>query len=203
MDKSEAIKILVESAELYEQNFKNKNMLIVCQDTANKIYVYEVRFSKSNFLHLTGVKPPTGKRINSSEFFNKCINNRLSKSDFEFSKDGTTQLKLNVLRMLLSQDMNASMMGDYSNYSPRLYTEKLVGGTRACMGFIKNDKGVYVPNTVLNESIKHLITNQKKILLMITKDLSNGDYTVVKTSSKFDIDTIVMPEGYEHIKDIL
>ena len=40
---------------LYKENFLNKNLLIISQGK-DKIYTYEMRFSKTNFLHLTGVK---------------------------------------------------------------------------------------------------------------------------------------------------
>lgn len=55
INKKQAIKIIVESAMLYKENFLNKNLLIISQGN-DKIYTYEMRFSKTNFLHLTGVK---------------------------------------------------------------------------------------------------------------------------------------------------
>lgn len=55
INKKQAIKIIVESAMLYKENFLNKNLLIISQ-CKDEIYAYEMRFSKTNFLHLTGVK---------------------------------------------------------------------------------------------------------------------------------------------------
>ena len=50
INKKQAIKIIVESAMLYKENFLNKNLLIISQGN-DKIYTYEMRFSKTNFLH--------------------------------------------------------------------------------------------------------------------------------------------------------
>ena len=50
INKKQAIKIIVESAMLYKENFLNKNLLIISQGK-DEIYTYEMRFSKTNFLH--------------------------------------------------------------------------------------------------------------------------------------------------------
>ncbi len=46
------------------------------------------------------------------------------------------------------------MVGDFNGCNPKLYTEKLAGGVKACLGFIKTYRAEYVPNTVLNTDIR-------------------------------------------------
>ena len=51
INKKQAIKIIVESAMLYKENFLNKNLLIISQGK-DEIYTYEMRFSKNKFSSL-------------------------------------------------------------------------------------------------------------------------------------------------------
>lgn len=46
------------------------------------------------------------------------------------------------------------MVGDFNGCNPKLYTEKLAGGVKACLGFIKTHRAEYVPNTALNTDIR-------------------------------------------------
>ncbi len=83
----------------------------------------------TNFLHLTGLKVKKHKynadgientndsddTISAKEFYEKCLAHRLSASDFEFARDGTTPLKLDVLPRLISKNLSATMIGDYNS----------------------------------------------------------------------------------------
>ena len=71
-------------------------------------------------------------------------------NDFEFAKDGTTQLKLEVMPRLISKNLSATMICDYNSRNPKLVTDKLAGSTAACMEFVTTGPADrYVPNTVL------------------------------------------------------
>ena len=140
--KEQAIKIVVTCAEAYKENLASKNLLFICQDKHKRTSAIEFSFDASNFLHLTGLKIKKKKRgseesddaISAKEFYEKCIAHRLSVSDFEFAKDGTTPLKLDVLPKLISKNLSATMIGDYNSRNPKLVTDKLAGSTAACMG---------------------------------------------------------------------
>lgn len=203
INKKQAIKIIVESAMLYKENFLNKNLLIISQGK-DKIYTYEMRFSKTNFLHLTGVKLlEINGYNNAGKFFDDCINHRLSERSFDINPDGTTELKLKVLTMLLSKNMKASIIGDYSEYNPKLYTEKLAGGIRGCLGFVKDKNGYYVPNTVLNVDIRDKISNNQRILVMAKKLISDEKYSeIVYTAKGVELQQICTASQFEYLKQI-
>ena len=73
----------------------------------------------------------------SKEFFNKCVSKRLKEEEIEFSNDGKTVLKLSVLPLVVNKNLSAKMYGYYDGSNEILYTEYLLGGVNACMGFIK------------------------------------------------------------------
>lgn len=58
--------------------------------------------------------------------------------DFWFSGDGTTTLKLQVLPFVLAKNLNANSFGNFGGNSIRLYTEKLAGGVKGRIGFVKD-----------------------------------------------------------------
>ena len=161
MNKSEAQKVLFECAELYKNNLIDYNLLFLCAGKNRKMNALEMQFSTTGFLHLTGVKFP-GKKIPARAFFDKCINRRLSLAEFDLALDGTTELKLKILPLLFQKNLSASMIGDFSARTSLLVTEKLAGGIKGCMGFVRDEgTGYYVPNTVLSLDIRKYIKNQQ------------------------------------------
>lgn len=55
MKKREIIDIMYKSAQLFEQNLKNKNLLII-YGNVNFPKIIETRATDDNFLHLTGIE---------------------------------------------------------------------------------------------------------------------------------------------------
>ena len=202
MDKKVAIARIVQCAKLYDSNLKDCNMLFMCMDKHKNIKVVEVEFKETYFLHMTGVKAPNGGELRAGAFYNRAISNRLSEHDFELAADSTTEQKLKVLPTLMSRNLGvASMSGDYDVLRPRLYTEKLAGGVRACMGFVKDEKsGYYVPNTVLNEDIRHFVSRTDRIILTYRKSKGDTCYQeIVYAAKKIDWKKIRLPKGYEDL----
>ena len=76
--------------------------------------------------------------MSAEQFFENCLDGRLSMDDFWFSEDGTTTLKLQVLTFVLAKNLNANSFGDFGGNSIRLYTEKLAGRVKGCIGFVKD-----------------------------------------------------------------
>lgn len=147
MDKNEAIKIIVDCANEYHSNLENHNILFVFGKQP-KIEVMETVFLSTNFLHLTGIKESPLLHNKTRFFYKKCLENKLSPDDFEFSSDGITELKLNVLPKIMKIYKTAKMIGDYNNCKQRLVTDKLAGNIESCLGFIMCNQ-FYIPNTVL------------------------------------------------------
>lgn len=98
------------SAKYYKENCAGKFLIYISYSKENKSHsVVEVKFLKSNFLHLTGLKTS----LKPNQFFDKCIKNQISIHDFTLPEDGVSQLKLDILPMLMSfKGKNFTMIGD-------------------------------------------------------------------------------------------
>lgn len=128
----------------------NKNFIIFFKTSDNSLDFVEIKFLKRNFLHLTGLKT-SSKNINSNRFFDKILNHTLKTSDFIISENGIVQQKFDVLPSLMCFYESARFVGKYDEKSNiRLQTDKLIGNTYGCLGFIKETNDSFlVPNTSL------------------------------------------------------
>ncbi len=199
LTKLEALEILLKSSDLFKENLMDKMFLFILSDKQGNVKPFEVRFHKSNFKHLSGVKT----ELSATDFFNRCINRRLSEKDFEFANDGTTVLKLLVLPSLMTKNLGkANSVGDYNNSRPKLYTRKIAGSMKGCIGFkIDNTSGDYVPNTLLNEDIRNVTTDNLRIIATFRKYKNDKQYTeCVYVAKNIDWSTIKLPKEYKYIK---
>ena len=103
----EAKEILRIAAQSYKNNYINKNVLFVASQ-GDAAHLYEVTFFAKNFMHLTG----NIKNMSSKHFYNLAKSGSLKKDDFIFAKDGTTDMKLDVLQPLMNLLYTAQMIGD-------------------------------------------------------------------------------------------
>lgn len=207
-NKKTALSIILKVADDYEKNLRDRNLLFVCLDKHKRISFLEVEFNASNFLHLTGVKISSDfinntnpKKEFANKFYEKSLNRRLSVNDFEFAFDGTTQLKLDVLPALMKKNLSANSIGDLDARTFKLYTEKIAGSMKGCMGFV-NDKKVHknVPNTVLKAEPKHLSNETKRIIVTYRKNKGEKEYSEIVYSAKaIDWDIIKFPKEIEYL----
>ena len=187
MDKKEAIKIIVQCAKQYQKSLLNQNVMFVYYEKKyNKYCFFEATFLASNFCHLTGVICNAGLAPN--DFFEKCIQHRLSPEDFEMRKDGTTKLKLDVLPSVIQIHKVSNMTGDYDKTGIQLYTEKLAGNIKGCMGFVRSGN-YFVPNTLLNQDIRDVTRRpQHRIVAAFSKGIKDKEYvTLCYIAKGFDI----------------
>lgn len=149
--KAEAIGIVVRCAQTYKQELDGKNLLFICTDKHKKTIPIELSFYGNNYLHLTGLKAPKSENgdiaveLFANDFYQKCLDHKLSQTDFDFAEDGTTHMKLDVLPTVISENLQAKMIGNYDSIKPRLYTEKVAGSTNACIGFVLDQDILTVP----------------------------------------------------------
>lgn len=198
--KKDALSIVFSCAAEYQKNLAGRNLLFVCMDKHRKTYCLEVTFDAGNFLHMTGLRTEASG-ISARQFYHKCLDHRLSEQDFEFSKDGTTPLKMLVLPKLVQKNLSANMAGNYNSSQPRLYTEKIAGGVKACIGFVR-DKGCgrYVPNTVLEGDIRDRVQQADRIILTYRKMRKDAAYSeIVYSAKKIDWTQIELPEEYRYL----
>lgn len=92
INKDKVLENIINYAEKYKRNLQNKNIMFIFLNQ-NKLEYMETKFTKSNFLHLTGIKLKN-KSLNANSFFDRCIKNRITKNDFELRNDGTTRSKI-------------------------------------------------------------------------------------------------------------
>lgn len=139
--------------------------------------------------------------MSAKEFYEKCLAHRLRTSDFEFSNDGTTPLKLDILPALISKNLSATMVGDYNSRNPKLVTDKLAGGTAACMGFVPTgSKQRYVPNTTLKVDIRDYIRNQARVIAIFRKPMDSERYEeATYFAKKVDWDAVTYPAEYAYL----
>lgn len=181
MDKKESLAIIYDCAKRYKENLAGRTLMFVYMDKHKRIGCLEVSFDASNFQHLTGIET---QELTSREFYRCCIDKRLGMGQFKLSAKGTTVLKLQVLPMLVKPDMSANMLGNYDVMRPKLYTEKLTGNIKGCMGFVKGKGERYVPNTVLKEDIRDVSVKTARIILTCRKDKEDKEYKEIVYKAK-------------------
>lgn len=173
MKKEEAVHIIVSCAKQYHENLENQNLLFVFGE-ASQIDFFESRFLPENFVHLTGIV--IENKIGRSEFYERCIKNKIRLNDFSFKSDGTTEMKLTVLPRLMEIHRCANMVGDYDCSGTNLYTEKVAGNVCACLGFVCKGK-YYIPNTALKEDVRDITTVPwHRVLAIYKKDIHQEYY---------------------------
>ncbi len=174
------LNIIYRCLKLYDENLKNKKLLLIMRNDKMIIEKIELYFPKSSFAHLTGVTimDNDNNALNSFSFYNLLKSGSLSVNKYKIEcKDYTTGLKLQVLPYLMRIDKNANMVGDFDSSKIYLQTDKLIGGTNCCMGFIKEHrKGVYVPNTALNTDMRNIIISKCNILAILKKSAIDNLY---------------------------
>ena len=81
-----------------------------------------------------------------------------------------------------------------------LYTEKLAGGVKACLGFVKTHRAEYVPNTVLNTDIRTVTKISQQVIATYRRKNSASPYQeLVYKAKKIDWDTITFPKEYDYL----
>lgn len=181
--KEEALKIILKCCKLYHCNLENKNVMFIVQDKRKDIHYLEMLFLASNFLHLTGINIINKKIKSSTDFYNLCLKNQITVSDFKFNSNGTTSMKLQILPQIIQIQKICKMTGDYNNTKLYLSTQKLVGNVNICMGFIKKGN-YYIPNTALKEDIRNITTEQAKIIAIMVKNVKDAKYKEITYLNK-------------------
>ena len=98
------------------------------------------------------------------------------------------------------KNISAKMVGDFNGCNPKLYTEKLAGGVKACLGFVKTHRAEYVPNTVLNTDIRTVTKISQQVIATYRRKNSASPYQeLVYKAKKIDWDTITFPKEYDYL----
>lgn len=211
--KKDAIRIVTSCAKKYRDELDGNTLMFVCSDKHSAISCFSFSFRPENFMHLTGLKTIQTKaelrnanekteRISAADFYRKCLHHKLSPRDFEFSDDGTTDLKLDVLPSVINKNLSAKMIGDYNSSKPLLYTEKLAGSSTACVGFKKDAAtGLFLPNTVLKEDLRSNVRGYVRVIAVYRKKQSDEIYQeLTYAAKKVDWGRIKLPAPFAYLR---
>lgn len=218
MDKRRAIPILTKAAELYRDNLEDQKILFLygIPSEINKqlqtkdkclssMQYYEVAFHRYNFLHLTGVRLNKMGTASAIHFYQKCLDKRLKEDDFSFSKDGSTGQKLDILEKMMLIKKNVTMIGDFTDRGPKLFTEKAAGNICGCIGFVQDrNTKLNVPNTLLKKDIRDVTAQPTyKVFAVFYKDYKDEKYSLVtKLDKSIDLNEIHFNDEIENILDV-
>lgn len=197
--KEEARRNVLNCAKQYQKKLLNKKFLIIYREKRdNSIRYIEVVFYERNYQHLTGLELIDCKgnvlRNQSVNFYRKCIENKLGTEEFRFKVDGTTQLKLSALPVLMDITKITKITGDYNHVRPYLFVDKVVGGVNFCLGLSKEDD-IYVPSSVLLEDIKKLTDVPSQVLAILEKEKQKKIYTIVRHVAKgLNLNNLILPD---------
>jgi len=190
--KSQARRIIHNCAIAYRDSLVNRNVLFIAERDDILDY-FEALFLASNYQHLTGVVIRNSMTANA--FYNRALDDRITENDFDFSSDGTTRMKLDVLPKLMKIHYIARMVGNYDGSGNYLMAEKIAGTTTAAMGFIKEGL-YYYPNSALKVDVKSItIKPFLKVSAVLVKDINSEKYRHMTyiTKDKNIIDITSLP----------
>lgn len=164
--------IIKTAAMQYQENLVSKRILVISQNKNKKVEVIEIEFNSSSFLHLVGVKT----KLSPNNFFLKVITGRLQASDWDYKKDGTTSLKIGIIKGITEIYKNAKMVGIYNGNRIKLSTDVCIGNVSYYLGLVKTrditefNNPVYVPNTAISYDIRKETSIQNKIVAIYRKN---------------------------------
>lgn len=203
----DARRIVLNCAKQYQNRLLDKKLLIIYRERLdNTIRYIEVEFHDHNYQHLTGLEfiDRNGHmyRGRSKYFFRKCIENKLTTKDIRFRKDGTAQLKLRALPVLMDITKVTKIAGCYNGSRPYLYVDKVIGNVHFCLGLSKTSSA-YVPSSALLADIKELTESPSQVLAVIQKGCDDDIYATVKHVAKgLDMSNLTLPSEIRNKIDL-
>lgn len=190
-DKKAALKIIIDAANQYEAKLNKRLFLIVYQE-GSKTKTVCVGFRDMNFSHLTGVDT----KLSAQQFYDACLENKLSEKDFEIDNKGKVQRKLIVLPYLSDLLYQNCMIGNFINSGIWIRADYFVGNTKAILsvGF-REGKTVDYPVTLYNADVRKLSNPTNKVLAIFSKGYLQQVYTDCTYIAKgYEVSTLPITE---------
>ncbi|HDR1545282.1 TPA: hypothetical protein QB469_002331, partial [Pasteurella multocida] len=135
------IDIIEDAAKFFNNHFINKKVIYKTKNQEISII-----FKRSNFMHLCGIRYVDG----ATEFFKAAISGKLALSKMSVKSDGTTFLKLSLLKSvnsLLSPEITLTEGAIYLNlhFDKALRTKKQIFALT-----LINNHHIFIPQSLLN-----------------------------------------------------
>ena len=191
IDKKRVISTIVEAASNYEKFLNNRNFLIVYKSEKTNEYV-EVVFRSWHFLHLTGLKT----KLTAIQFYEACIDNKLSEKDLILENNGKVRQKIQVLPYLHDLLYHNCMIGNFINSGIMIQADYFVGDTKLILsvGF-RRELDRDVPVTLYSGDIRKLTNPTHRVLAIFVRrypDTVYKDTTYV--AKNVDLAELELPE---------
>ena len=193
MDKRRAIQTMTKAAQNYKNNLEDQKVL----------FLYGTPSDVKRQLK-TGVKLNKNNVASAIHFYEKCLNNRLAEDDFFFAKGGSTGQKLDILERMMLIKKNVTMIGDFTDRGPKLFTEKAAGNICGCIGFVQDrNTKLNVPNTLLKKDIRDVTAQPTyKVFAVISKHYTDDKYSCfTKLDKSIDLKECHFTEEIEKMID--
>ena len=199
LDKDKALNIIIEAANNYRLHLQDKVFLLIYKENAITKTV-EVEFRDYHFLHLTGVQT----KLSAKRFFEKSISRKLSIDDFELTRDGKTQQKLEILPVLHELLYNNCMIGNFINSGIFIRADYFIGNTKAVLSVgLRYGKRIDFPVTLYREDVRKLSQPTNKVLAIFARDSKELIYTKCTYLSKGQlIDKLPIDDDVKSLIDI-
>lgn len=113
--------------------------------------------------------------------------------------DGTANLKLAALPVMMDIHKVTKIEGDYNNQRPYLIADKLIGNVNFCLGLLLDVKNeYYVPASTLLEDIKQLTNMSSQVLAIFSKEKEEKVYKNVRHVAKgLNLNNVKLPKEIE------
>ena len=119
--KTKAVRTYMRAAKLYNDNLKDKDILVLYRGESLSYYI--INFKASNFFHYTG----TNSTLSPVKFFKNAVDKKLSVNDFEFKDAFTSNKKLDVLELSMKFIYMPGMIGLFNGIKIKLDADVGIG----------------------------------------------------------------------------
>ena len=99
---------------------------------------------------------------------------------------------------------NVTMIGEFTDRGPKLYTKKAAGNVCGCIGFVKDkNTKLNVPNTLLKKDIRDVTAQPTyKVFAVISKHYTDDKYSnFEKIDKSLDLKECYFSETIENMID--
>ncbi|MCD2137158.1 PBECR4 domain-containing protein [Salinicoccus halitifaciens] len=176
----------IKEAHSYYDQLIGEPLIYVYVGDKNKYKYLKVDFRSSNFMHLCGVNYYHKGRISPKEFYNALSHNNLDLDKVDIKKDGTTQLKLQVIKDI--KFLNTCQMRVVDNQLTLFHAEfeKSLKRKNFLLLGLRYTKEFYVPSSIFNARTVKLKTNLCEVLAVFRGEISKDKKLDAKPS--FDLE---------------
>lgn len=164
------LKDIEHAANFFQYHFIGKEVIYTTVSQS-----ISIKFKSHHFSHLCGIKYQDG----AEQFFKAILDKKLDLSKVKTKPDGTTSLKLQVLKsinLLLSEKVQITNNGSYL----KLHFDKSIKTNKLILALTLNtDKNNQLyPNSLLNLKNKNQFPNGEQVINIKSIDLLNGSEIV-------------------------